>query len=88
MVGIYETNLNELKTKPQDLKLTRKTKSKKKSLGALNVVQFSSVPLYGFLDYLQGGAEISLMTAIDVELIQISPSQYKLICFHIFICFI
>ena len=50
---------DELQSKPYGLKLTGSSKSKKSKCGSI---------ISGFLDYLQGGAEISLMTDIDVRI--------------------
>eukprot|EP00485_Elphidium_margaritaceum_P002338 CAMPEP_0202687436 /NCGR_PEP_ID=MMETSP1385-20130828/3115_1 /ASSEMBLY_ACC=CAM_ASM_000861 /TAXON_ID=933848 /ORGANISM="Elphidium margaritaceum" /LENGTH=637 /DNA_ID=CAMNT_0049342223 /DNA_START=49 /DNA_END=1959 /DNA_ORIENTATION=- len=64
IIGRVETNLNELRGKPQGMKLTRATKSGK-TFGDVSVASFTSKPLASFVDYLQGGAEISLLCAID-----------------------
>eukprot|EP01084_Bolivina_argentea_P026185 48638_1 len=63
IIGTVQTNLNELRSKPQGLKI--KGKKSKKNYGEINCIGFNSEPLSGFLDYMQGGAEISLMAAID-----------------------
>ncbi len=65
LIGSVSTNMNELKTKPTGLAITRSQK-KKKSYGQLSVGVCESVPLSSFLDYIQSGAEISLCAAIDV----------------------
>ena len=63
LIGRYETNLNELKSKPQGMKITKSKPNK--TYGEINVLSFNSQPLAGFLDYLEGECEISLMVAID-----------------------
>eukprot|EP01083_Nonionella_stella_P029949 82269_1 len=64
LIGQIQTNLNELRNKPQNMQIVP-PKKKKKSQGVVNVAQYSAKCLAGFLDYMQGGAEISLCAAID-----------------------
>jgi len=65
-IGSIETSLYELKTKPQSMAIKRQSHKKKmKKYGELNVVQCSSTDLSGFLDYLEGTLDLSLMVAID-----------------------
>eukprot|EP00484_Ammonia_sp_Unknown_P030953 CAMPEP_0197025690 /NCGR_PEP_ID=MMETSP1384-20130603/5939_1 /TAXON_ID=29189 /ORGANISM="Ammonia sp." /LENGTH=632 /DNA_ID=CAMNT_0042454251 /DNA_START=65 /DNA_END=1963 /DNA_ORIENTATION=+ len=74
LIGHVETNLNELRQKPTGMKLTRAHKGNK-AYGELNVTSFVSKPLASFLDYLQGGSEISLMVAIDFTGSNGDPNQ-------------
>merc|ERR1719242_1904102 len=64
LIGHIETNLNELSGKPKDMILRRKAKPQK-AYGGVSVSTFSSSPLASFLDYMQGGAEVSLLVAVD-----------------------
>ena len=66
LIGAVSTNMNELKSKPKGLAITRSQKKNKK-YGQINVDAYESVPLASFLDYMQSGAEISLCAAIDVS---------------------
>jgi len=63
LIGRVETNLNELAAKPlgMDIKRTKPNKS----YGRINVTSFKRTPMASFLEYMQGGAEISLLAAID-----------------------
>ena len=65
LIGRVQTNLNELRTKPQNLYIKRSKANK--TYGLLNVQSFSSKALPTFLDYMNGQAEISLCVAVDVE---------------------
>ena len=82
LIGSVETNLNELREKPKDMILRRKAKPQK-AYGSVSVGQFSATPLASFLDYMQGGAEISLLAAIDVECGDYHTICYSLCSLHI-----
>jgi len=64
LIGRVETNLNELSTKPQMMDIKR-AKKPNKAYGRINVTSFARTPMASFLEYMQGGAEISLLAAID-----------------------
>ena len=65
-IGSVQTSLHELRSKPQGLKILRKSHRKKnKVYGVLNVLHYSSVKRPSFLDYMQGPVDMGLMVAID-----------------------
>eukprot|EP01083_Nonionella_stella_P054853 144768_1 len=63
LIGHVQTNLNELRSKPQHMTIVGKKSTKQ--YGEINVIRFKAKALHGFLDYIEGGAEISLCVAID-----------------------
>ena len=63
LIGRVQTNLKELKSKPQSMTIHRSKPNK--TYGEVCIDQCTSQPLAGFLDYMQGGAEISLLAGID-----------------------
>ena len=63
-IGSVQTSLHELRSKPEGMNIVKQGRKQKKR-GELNVMQCSSTDLSGFLDYMQGTLDMSLMVAID-----------------------
>lgn len=67
-IGKCETNLNELKSKPQKMNIIRTSKKKYvgKVFGTLRVIRAETEIKASFLDYIQGGnSELSLMVCYN-----------------------
>jgi len=65
-IGKINTTLDEIRSKPKNLKITLYPKLKfKRTPPTFSVLQFEEKPLDSFLDYIQGNVDIGLMFAID-----------------------
>mmetsp|Transcript_58339 Transcript_58339/g.71338 ORF Transcript_58339/g.71338 Transcript_58339/m.71338 type:complete len:644 (-) Transcript_58339:40-1971(-) len=90
LIGTCYFTLKDLAAKKKGILLAKKGK-KDGTRGALNIMSYEAVAKASFLEYLQGGAEISMMVAIDftgsnchpadntsLHNIKNGPSQYQL----------